>query len=52
MITEDEFAKNLEKILREGQSNYSVRSFDVDLRLQEVQFAQIWYYAKWEEALS
>ena len=52
VITEDEFAKNLEKILREGQSNYSVRSFDVDLRLQEVQFAQIWYYAKWEEALS
>ena len=41
VVTEEEFARNLEKILRENQSNYPVRVFDVDLRLQEVQYAQM-----------
>ena len=50
IVTEEEFAVNLEKILCENQSNYSVRVFDVDLRLQEVQFAQMWERGKWDEA--
>lgn len=50
IVTEEEFAANLEKILCENQSNYPVRVFDVDLRLQEVQFAQMWERGKWDEA--
>ena len=50
IVTEEEFAGNLEKILRENQSNYPVRVFDVDMRLQEVQYAQLWERGKWDEA--
>ena len=50
IVTEEEFAENLEKILRENQSNYPVRVFDVDMRLQEVQYAQLWERGKWGEA--
>lgn len=51
VITETEFVENLEKILREGRSCYPIRVFDVDMRLQEIQFAQIWVHGKWEEAI-
>ena len=46
IVTEEEFAVNLEKILCENQSNYPVRVFDVDLRLQEVQYAQMWEWGQ------
>ncbi|WP_264175544.1 hypothetical protein [Selenomonas timonae] len=38
------------KILRENRSDYPIRVFDVDLRVQEVLYAQLWEQAKWEEA--
>lgn len=46
IVTEEEFVENLEKILCENQSNYPVRVFDVDLRLQEVQYAQMWEWGQ------
>ena len=49
LVTEDEFVANLEKILCEDRSNYPIRVFDVDLRIQEVQHAQLWERAKREE---
>ena len=50
VITEDEFAENLAKILRENRSDYPIQVFDVNLRVQEVLYAQLWEQAKWDEA--
>jgi|GEM_PF-499292 len=50
VVTEDEFAENLAKILRENRSDYPIRVFDVDLRVQEALYAQLWEQAKWDGA--
>ena len=42
IVTEEEFTENLKKILREDCSGYPIRSFDVDMRVQEAMYAELW----------
>lgn len=39
IVTEEKFTENLKKILREDCSGHPIRSFDVDMRVQEALYA-------------
>lgn len=42
IVTVEEFTENLKKILREDYSGYPIRSFDVDMRVQEALYTELW----------
>lgn len=42
LITEEEFTENLKRIIEEDRSSYPIRSFDVDMRMQEALYADLW----------
>lgn len=42
VVTEDEFAENLKRIIWEDQSNYDISWFAVDMSTQKALYAYIW----------
>jgi len=52
IVTEEEFTENLKKNLREDCSGYPIRSFDVDMRVQEALYVELWTMSQQENTTS